>query len=212
MNDEQFQKMKSGSGFIAALDQSGGSTPKALELYGIPESAYSNDDEMFALMHEMRSRIITSPAFDGDRILGAILFEGTMDRTDRGPGLAPVPVECEGRGAVPQGRQGSGCRRGRRAGHEADPRPRSTAGQSQAEGRVRHEDALLHQAGQSGGREGRRRPAVRAGPSDRGVRAHADHRAGGRHPQPGQVRSRGLAQGRHRGAAGIASAPASRSC
>ena len=84
MNDEQFQKMKSGSGFIAALDQSGGSTPKALELYGIPESAYSNDDEMFALMHEMRSRIIRSPAFDGDRILGAILFEGTMDRTIEG--------------------------------------------------------------------------------------------------------------------------------
>jgi fructose-bisphosphate aldolase class I len=84
MNDEQFQKVKSGSGFIAALDQSGGSTPRALELYGIPESAYSNDDEMFALMHEMRSRIITSPAFNGDRILGAILFEGTMDRTIEG--------------------------------------------------------------------------------------------------------------------------------
>jgi fructose-bisphosphate aldolase, class I len=84
MNDEQFQKVKSGSGFIAALDQSGGSTPRALELYGIPESAYSNDDEMFALVHEMRSRIITSPAFNGDRILGAILFEGTMDRTIEG--------------------------------------------------------------------------------------------------------------------------------
>jgi fructose-bisphosphate aldolase, class I len=84
MNDEQFQKVKSGSGFIAALDQSGGSTPKALELYGIPESAYSNDDEMFALVHEMRSRIITSPAFNGDRIVGAILFEGTMDRTIEG--------------------------------------------------------------------------------------------------------------------------------
>jgi fructose-bisphosphate aldolase class I len=80
MNDEQFQKVKSGKGFIAALDQSGGSTPKALELYGIPESAYSDDDEMFALVHEMRSRIIKSPSFNGDRILGAILFEDTMDR------------------------------------------------------------------------------------------------------------------------------------
>ena len=80
MNEEQFQKVKSGEGFIAALDQSGGSTPKALALYGIPDSAYSDDDEMFALMHEMRRRIIKSPSFDGDRILGAILFEDTMDR------------------------------------------------------------------------------------------------------------------------------------
>ena len=80
MNDDQFQKMKSGMGFIAALDQSGGSTPKALKLYGIPEGSYADDDEMFALVHEMRSRIIKSPSFNGDRILGAILFEDTMDR------------------------------------------------------------------------------------------------------------------------------------
>ncbi|NIV74562.1 MAG: class I fructose-bisphosphate aldolase, partial [Gammaproteobacteria bacterium] len=66
------------------LDQSGGSTPKALRLYGIPEDAYSGDDEMFDLVHEMRTRIITSPAFDGDRILGAILFEKTMDREIEG--------------------------------------------------------------------------------------------------------------------------------
>jgi fructose-bisphosphate aldolase class I len=84
MSDEQFQKVKSGTGFIAALDQSGGSTPKALQLYGIGADAFSDDDEMFALMHEMRSRIITSPSFDGDRILGAILFEDTMDRKIEG--------------------------------------------------------------------------------------------------------------------------------
>lgn len=84
MSDEQLEKIKSGSGFIAALDQSGGSTPKALGLYGIPESAYSDDDEMFALMHEMRSRIIRSPGFNGDRIIGAILFEDTMDRKIEG--------------------------------------------------------------------------------------------------------------------------------
>jgi fructose-bisphosphate aldolase class I len=79
--DEQLQKFRSHSGaFIAALDQSGGSTPKALSHYGISEDAWSNDDEMFALVHEMRTRIITSPAFDGDRILAAILFENTMDR------------------------------------------------------------------------------------------------------------------------------------
>jgi fructose-bisphosphate aldolase, class I len=80
MNDEQLEKVKSGRGFIAALDQSGGSTPGALALYGVAEDAYSDDDEMFALVHQMRTRIITSPAFDGARILAAILFEDTMDR------------------------------------------------------------------------------------------------------------------------------------
>jgi len=80
MTDEQFQKVESGSGFVAALDQSGGSTPKALGQYGIREDAYSDDDEMFALMHEYRSRIITSPSFGGNRIIAAILFEDTVDR------------------------------------------------------------------------------------------------------------------------------------
>ena len=80
MNEEQLQNMRNGAGFIAALDQSGGSTPKALKLYGIPEGSWSDDDEMFDLIHEMRARIIKSPAFNGDRILGAILFEQTMDR------------------------------------------------------------------------------------------------------------------------------------
>ena len=81
MNQEQLTKMRSGKGFIAALDQSGGSTPKALRLYGIEESAYSGDEQMFDLIHQMRTRMIKSPAFGGDRVLGAILFEGTMDRT-----------------------------------------------------------------------------------------------------------------------------------
>ena len=80
MNEQLLDRVKFDRGFIAALDQSGGSTPKALELYGVPEDAYSGDDEMFAVMHEMRSRIITSPSFNGDRVLGAILFENTMDR------------------------------------------------------------------------------------------------------------------------------------
>ena len=84
MNDEQFKKVQSGMGFIAALDQSGGSTPEALRLYGIEEDAYSGDEEMFDLVHQMRTRIITSPSFDGDRILGAILFENTMDREIEG--------------------------------------------------------------------------------------------------------------------------------
>ena len=77
---QQLQKMKTDPGFIAALDQSGGSTPGALKSYGIKENAWSNDDEMFAIVHQMRTRIITSPSFTGKRILGAILFENTMDR------------------------------------------------------------------------------------------------------------------------------------
>src|SRR5262249_25954861 len=84
LNEQQLQKIKSHPGFIAALDQSGGSTPKALALYGIKEGAWSNEDEMFAIVHEMRTRMITSPAFNGERIIGAILFENTMDRDIHG--------------------------------------------------------------------------------------------------------------------------------
>ncbi|MFK8030933.1 MAG: fructose bisphosphate aldolase [Gammaproteobacteria bacterium] len=79
--DQQLEKIRSTNGFIAALDQSGGSTPKALKLYGVNEDAYSNDHEMFDMVHAMRSRIMTSPSFTGERILGAILFENTMDRS-----------------------------------------------------------------------------------------------------------------------------------
>jgi fructose-bisphosphate aldolase class I len=88
MNTDQLEKIKAGQGFIAALDQSGGSTPKALKLYGIQESEYSGDEAMFDLIHAMRSRIVTSPAFNGDRVLGAILFEQTMDREIEGRGTA----------------------------------------------------------------------------------------------------------------------------
>ncbi len=78
--EQQLEKIKTQPGFIAALDQSGGSTPKALGLYGVTEDAWSSEDEMYAVVHEMRTRLMTSPAFSGDRILGAILFENTMDR------------------------------------------------------------------------------------------------------------------------------------
>lgn len=84
MNQKHFDKMKNGQGFIAALDQSGGSTPKALAGYGVTEDQYSNEDEMFDLVHQMRTRIITSPAFNSEQILGAILFEQTMDREIEG--------------------------------------------------------------------------------------------------------------------------------
>ncbi|HEX4219488.1 MAG TPA: fructose bisphosphate aldolase [Acidimicrobiales bacterium] len=99
MNEEQLRKIRSGQGFIAALDQSGGSTPKALQAYGIDQDQYSDDDEMFALMHAMRSRIITSPSFGGDHILGAILFEDTMDR-DVG-GRSSVSYLWDVKGVVP---------------------------------------------------------------------------------------------------------------
>jgi len=84
IKEQQQRKIKTQPGFIAALDQSGGSTPKALRAYGIKESAWSNEEEMFALVHQMRTRIMTSPSFNGDRIFGAILFEGTMDRDVEG--------------------------------------------------------------------------------------------------------------------------------
>jgi fructose-bisphosphate aldolase class I len=88
VNEDMLARIKTGKGFIAALDQSGGSTPKALRLYGIEESAYSDDAQMFDLIHQMRTRIITSPVFNGERILAAILFEQTMDRQIAGMGSA----------------------------------------------------------------------------------------------------------------------------
>ena len=99
INQDQKNRLASGQGFIAALDQSGGSTPKALKLYGIDESAYSGDAEMFALVHQMRSRIVTSPAFTGERVVGAILFERTMD--DRFGGKDAVAYLWEDKGVVP---------------------------------------------------------------------------------------------------------------
>ena len=88
MNQEQLTRMRDAKGFIAALDQSGGSTPKALNLYGIADTQYSGDTEMFDVIHAMRSRMVISPAFNGTRVLGAILFEGTMDRQIEGLGSA----------------------------------------------------------------------------------------------------------------------------
>ncbi|HLS08336.1 fructose bisphosphate aldolase [Lentibacillus sp.] len=99
MNQKHFEQMKNGDGFIAALDQSGGSTPKALRLYGISEDQYSNEDEMFDLVHDMRTRIITSPAFDSKHIIGAILFEQTMDREIEG--MYTGDYLAEKKGVVP---------------------------------------------------------------------------------------------------------------
>ncbi|MGC2200144.1 MAG: fructose bisphosphate aldolase [Stellaceae bacterium] len=98
-NDKMMAQMSKKPGFIAALDQSGGSSPGALRLYGIPDTAYSGDEEMFRLIHQMRVRIMTAPAFTGDKVIGAILFEGTMDGEVRGK---PTPSYLwEERGVVP---------------------------------------------------------------------------------------------------------------
>ena len=96
MNLTQFNKVKEGEGFIAALDQSGGSTPKALSGYGVPDDAYATSDEMFDLIHAMRTRIITSPSFGGDRLFGAILFENTLGREIEGRGSASYLWEVKG--------------------------------------------------------------------------------------------------------------------
>ncbi|MDC7245494.1 MAG: fructose bisphosphate aldolase [Sphaerochaetaceae bacterium] len=99
MNLKQLDRMKNGKGFIAALDNSGGSTPKALEQYGIKSGSFKNDEQMFALMHEMRSRIITSPSFTKEHIIAAILFQDTLDRTIEG--LRPAQYLWEKKGIVP---------------------------------------------------------------------------------------------------------------
>ena len=95
---EMLAKVATASGFIAALDQSGGSTPKALKAYGIQEDAYTSEEEMFGLIHDMRARIITAPSFSGEKVLGAILFERTMDGEAGGK---PVPKALQDRGVVP---------------------------------------------------------------------------------------------------------------
>src|SRR3954470_11972607 len=97
-NAEMLARVENGQGFIAALDQSGGSTPQALKGYGVEEGAWSSDEEMFGLIHEMRARVITAPSFNGDKVLGAILFERTMDGEIDGK---PVPAVLKERGVVP---------------------------------------------------------------------------------------------------------------
>src|SRR3954447_19163634 len=97
-NDDMREKICGGDGFIAALDQSGGSTPKALKGYGIEEGAWANDEEMFGLIHKMRERIITSPCFGSGKVIGAILFERTMDGTVNGK---PTPQALIDQGVVP---------------------------------------------------------------------------------------------------------------
>ena len=195
-NQQQADKVRDGKGFIAALDQSGGSTPKALLLYGVGDDAYSNDDEMFTRMHEMRSRIMTSPSFNGDRVLGAILFEGTMDREVEGRGSADYLWSVKG--VVPFLKVDKGLADEVDGAQVMKPMPDldELLARAVGQGRVRHQDALGDQAGRPGRRGRGRRPAVRGRPPDPRRRAGPDHRARGGHPQPAEGRGRGAAQER----------------
>ena len=212
MKDDQFQKMKSGHGFIAALDQSGGSTPKALRLYGIDDTAYSSEEEMFDRIHEMRSRIITSPAFTGDRILGAILFEETMDRQIEGKGTAEYLWEAKS--IVPFLKVDKGL------ADEVDG--------AQVMKPIPGLQALLDRA-KAHGMFGTKMRSVIKLANESGVDAvvsqqfemarqildaglGADHRTRDRHPQPPEGRGRGPAQGGHPGRARASSRPTSTSC
>ena len=145
---QQLQKMKTDPGFIAALDQSGGSTPEALKSYGIKEDAWSNEDEMFAIVHQMRTRIITSPSFTGERILGAILFENTMDRDIEGQPTADYLWNVKRVVPFLKVDKGLSRREGRGPIDEAHARAWRAARQGQSEGHIRNQDALGHQASQ----------------------------------------------------------------
>ena len=143
-NAEMLAQMSGKPGFIAALDQSGGSTPGALRLYGIPDSAYSGDAEMFAAMHAMRVRMMTAPAFTGAKVIAAILFEAHDGRRGEGVAGSDLPVERARRRAVAEGRQGprGGGRRGQ--SDEADPRAAGAARSRDRARHIRHQDALHH--------------------------------------------------------------------
>src|SRR2546426_7291963 len=178
LNEQQLQKMKTHPGFIAALDQSGGSTPNALRLYGIKEGAWSNEDEMFAIVHQMRTRIITSPSFIGERILAAILFENTMDRDiERQP---TADYLWNVKRVVPFLKVDKGLAAEKDGGpvDAAHARACCAARQSQSEGHLRNQDALGHQASQCSQHQGHREPAVRSSWADHRRWPGADHRAG----------------------------------
>ena len=161
-NAKMTEQVRNGRGFIAALDQSGGSTPKALKLYGVSETEYSGEEAMFDLIHAMRARIIKSPAFTGDKVVGAILFEQTMDRDDRRHPDRDLPVGQARRGAVPEDRQGAGGGSRRRAADEADAGAGCAAGAGGEGGHLRHQGTVGDQCRQPQGDRGDRGAAVRA--------------------------------------------------
>jgi fructose-bisphosphate aldolase, class I len=189
MNSEQVEHMRSGKGFIAALDQSGGSTPKALMLYGIEENEYSGDEQMFDLIHGMRTRMMTSPAFGGDRVLGAILFEGTMDRQVEGVGAATYLWNTKK--VLPFLKIDKGLADEVDGVQVMKPNPDLDAllKKAVAERNLRHEDALSHQSRKQGWHRSSCCSAVRSGPPDSRCRSCSHHRARSRHQQRHKGRS-----------------------
>ena len=190
-NDQMMTQMSSKPGFIAALDQSGGSTPGALRLYGIPESDYKGDDaKMFELVHEMRVRIITAPSFTGDKVIAAILFERTMDGEAKGK---PVPTYLwEERGVVPIVKVDKGLAEEKDGVSLMKPMPDldKLLGRASEAWRVRHQDALGHQPGVENRHRRHRQAAVRVWRTDREPRAHSHPRAGSVDQEPRQSRRR----------------------
>ena len=209
-NDAMRAQMATGKGFIAALDQSGGSTPKALRLYGIEEDAYSSEDEMFDLIHDMRTRIATAPAFTGDKVIGAILFEMTMDREIGGKPSAKYL--WEERRVVPFLKIDKGLEAEENDVQLMKPIPglSDLLDRAVAHGIFGTKERSVISAGERGGDRGHRRPAVRTGGRGSCEGPRADPRAGSHDLDPRQGGGRGHAAGldpeasRHAGPAGHA--------
>ena len=191
--EDQLNKVRTADGFIAALDQSGGSTPKALRLYGVGEDAYSNDEEMFSVVHEMRTRIVKSPAFNGDRILGAILFENTLDREIDGKNSASflweeknvVPFLKVDKGLADEADGVQLMKPMPEPGRACSERPRQ---QPVFGTKMRSVIKSANPAGMAATSSSSSRSASRSS-----RRPDADHRARGRHQRAGQGRGRGAA-------------------
>jgi hypothetical protein len=190
-NAKMTEQVRNGRGFIAALDQSGGSTPKALKLYGVSESEYSGEEQMFDLIHAMRARIIKSPAFTGDKVVGAILFEQTMDRTI--DGIPTATYLWEKRGVVPFLKIDKGLEAEADGVQLMKPMPGLDALLARAVegGDLRDQGTVGHQCGQPPGDRGHRGAAVRARAAGRGAWADADPGAGSHHLDRRQGRGRG---------------------
>ena len=161
VNEEQLKKIKTSPGFIAALDQSGGSTPESAAALRNPRDAWSNEDEMFAIVHQMRTRIITSPSLTASGSLAPSCSRTPWTGKSRGS-LPRLSLERETGGAVSESGPGPCGREGRRSVDEADARACRAARQSQSEAHLRNQDALGHQASQRSRHQGHREPAVRS--------------------------------------------------
>ena len=185
MRSEQLNKMKTSPGFVAALDQSGGSTPKALAAYGVKEDSWTDEEGMYALVHQMRTRIITSPSFTGQRILGAILFENTMDREIQGRPTADYLWQVKE--VVPFLKVDNGLAAEENGVQLMKPMPQlpELLAKANAKTHLRHQDALAHQTGQRNRHPGdRETSSLRFAAQINAARLGAGHRARSRHPQP----------------------------